>query len=318
MYFMRRSGSRYNLFPIINIAQFINQICIFTLLTMPFDSISLHTALWINVIINIAFFVTKPTAMYLAYLRCSSVYPQFRKVDILHYFLIGARAVELFAIVIVRIVQNYLCNGSVAKGTRCENLAIAWTVRDAGAPVFRFYYILCEAIFYVKLFKTLKGMTQGKNVALMQYRRLQTTLFTVDLILLIAMSVYRILGIFDKALPTYVYYEVFSSTLTIFNLTEFGLNIRILFNNVNEANSNPDSPPISSNRMEMGSFHHDGSNRDNNSSSLSPFSPSSPVMPNNSGNGVEYQKVLCVDRSASVSKGYNSASPLTSFAADTG
>ncbi|KAG0244390.1 hypothetical protein BGX31_009219 [Mortierella sp. GBA43] len=319
MIFMRRSGSRYNLFPIINIAQFINQICIFTLITMAFNSISLRTALWTNVIINLAYFVTKPTAMYLAYLRCSSVYPPFRKVDILHYILIGARAVELFSIIIVNTVQNSLCNGSAAKGTRCEHLAIAWTLRDAGAPIFRFYYILCEAIFYVKLFTTLKGMTQGKNTALIQYRRLQTTLFTIDLILLIAMSVYRILGIFDKALPTYVYYELFSSTLTIFNLTEFGLNIRILFNNVNEAKSNPDSAPTSPNRLEMGSIRHDDSDRGNNSGSFSPFSPSSPVVPNNIVNGgVEYQKVLCVDRSASVSKGYNSASPLTSFAAETG
>ncbi|KAK3815031.1 MAG: hypothetical protein J3Q66DRAFT_343667 [Benniella sp.] len=233
MIFLRRTASKYHLFPIINVAQLVNQFCVFFLITTAFNTISFGTALWLNVINNIAYLITKPITMYLAYLRCSAVFPAFRKADWLHYFLIGFRAVELFAIVIVNIIQNQLCNGSVDKGTRCEGLAIAWTFRDAGAPVFRFYYILCEAIFYYKLFTTLKGMSQGKNIELLQYRRLQTSLFTVDLIILIFMSIYRIIGIFNANLPTYVYYELFSSTLTIFTLTEFGLNIRMLFNTLN-------------------------------------------------------------------------------------
>ncbi|KAF9945048.1 hypothetical protein BGZ65_011240, partial [Modicella reniformis] len=194
--------------------------------------------------------------MYLAYLRCSAVFPPFRKAERLHFFLIGFRAIELFAVVIVNIIQNQLCDGSVDKGTRCEGLAIVWTFRDAGAPVFRFYYIICEVIFYYKLFATLIGMSHGKNIELKQYRRLQTSLFTVDLILLILMSIYRIIGIFNTSLPTYVYYELFSSTLTIFTLTEFGLNIRMLFNTVSgysdifgEAKDPNDSHPS---KLEMG------------------------------------------------------------------
>lgn len=270
MIFLKRTASKLHLFPIINVSQFINEIAVFLLITTAFGTISFQTALWLNVINNVAYFITKPTTMYLAYLRCSAVYPAFRKLDWLHYFLIGFRAIELFGIVIVNIIQNQLCDGSVAKGTRCENLAIAWTFRDAGAPVFRFYYIICEAIFYYKLFKTLKGMSQGKNVELMQYRRLQTSLFTLDLILLIFMSIYRIIGIFDTHLPTYVYYELFSSTLTIFNLTEFGLNIRMLFNTVSEARiqngSAPDGPSKKSSthpgQLEMGeTSRHSSSNR---------------------------------------------------------
>ncbi|KAF9212306.1 hypothetical protein BGZ59_006935 [Podila verticillata] len=242
MIFLKRSGSKYYMFPIINIAQFVNEWAVFLLITAAFGTISHKTALWLNVLNNVAYFITKPTTMYLAYLRCSAVYPAFRKADWLHYFLIGFRAIELFAIIFINIVQNELCDGSVAKGTRCEPLAIAWTFRDAGAPVFRGYYIVCEAIFYYKLFTTLKGMSKGKNIELMQYRRLQTSLFTIDLIFLIFMSIYRIIGIFDTNLATYVYYELFSSTLTIFNLTEFGLNIRMLFNTVTvDSRSNPDS-----------------------------------------------------------------------------
>ncbi|KAF9328897.1 hypothetical protein BG006_007989 [Podila minutissima] len=257
MIFLRRTGSKYQLFPIINVTQFINQWCVFLLICTAFNTISRKTALWLNVVINIAYFISKPVTMYLAYLRCSAVFPAFQKFAWIHYFLIGFRAIELFVIVIINIIQNELCEGSVAKGTRCEQYAIAWTFRDAGAPVFRIYYILCEGIFYYKLFATLKKMSVRKNQKLIQYRRLQTSLFTVDLILLIIMSIYRIIGIFNKSLPTYVYYELFSSTLTIFNLTEFGLNIRMLFGTVisDKSNENGSTSGSSPSKLEMGSIH---------------------------------------------------------------
>ncbi|KAF8951676.1 hypothetical protein BGZ46_003864, partial [Entomortierella lignicola] len=240
--------------------------------------------------------------MYLAYLRCSSVYPQFRKADWFHYFIIGARAVELFAIIIVDIIQNYRCDGSVAVGTKCQNLDIAWIARNAGAPVFRLYYIICEAIFYVKLFTTLRAMADGKNVPLIQYRRFQTTLFTVDLVLLVFMSVYRVAGIFDTSLPTYVYFELFSSTLTIFNLTEFGLNIRVLFHTVTDAKTES-----AASKMEMGSVSRH---------SITGVDVANSIMTNRESfhDSPVYRTMT---QYPSESK-HDSTSPLTSFAADTG
>ncbi|KAG0321992.1 hypothetical protein BGZ99_003576 [Dissophora globulifera] len=315
MVFLRRSGSKYHLFPIINVAQLINQFCIFFLITVAFGTVSFHEGLWLNVINNFAYFITKPITMYLAYLRCSAVYPEFRKLDWFHWFMIAFRAIELFAIVVINIIQNYLCDGSVAKGTRCANLAIAWTFRDAGAPVFRLYYIVCEGIFYAKLFKTLKGMSQGKNVPLIQYRRLQTSLFTVDLLLLIFMSIYRIIGIFDKTLPTYVYYELFSSTLTIFNLTEFGLNIRTLFNTVvTESNSRSDGASESHNKMEMGSIpptsHRTSTTNSSGVNGRLGSHPSTTKSVDFDLNSNGHQQIKKHSSS--------STSPLTSFAAETG
>ncbi|KAF9174122.1 hypothetical protein BGX21_000270 [Mortierella sp. AD011] len=309
MIFLRRTASKYNLFPIINVAQYINQFCIFFLITTAFDTISFRTALALNVVNNIAYFITKPTCMYLAYLRCSSVYPQFRKADWLHFTVIGFRAIELLMIVVVNIIQNHLCDGSVAKGTKCESLAIAWTLRDAGAPLFRFYYIVCEAIFYAKLFKTLKGMSHGKNVQLIQYRRFQTTLFTVDLILLTFMSIYRIIDIFDADLPTYVYYELFSSTLTIFNLTEFGLNIRILFHTVTDAKSTSEHSSNSPSKVEMGTF--DRGQGQGAAIASSNFS---------NGDGYRNREFGSYRKPSDGSRynQHNSRSPLTSFAAEAG
>ncbi|KAF9968106.1 hypothetical protein BGZ70_006648 [Mortierella alpina] len=220
MFFMRRTASKFHLFPIVNALQFINQWSIFFLVTASINMISFRAGLWLTVVNNFCYFITKPAMMYLAYLRCSAVYPAFTKADWLHYSLITLRAIELFGIVIVDVMQNYLCDGSTAVGTKCERLAIAWTIQDAFAPLFRLYYIVCEAIFYVVLFRTLQGMAAGhENTGLIRYRRMQTSMFTIDLLLLIFMSIYRVMTIFLN-LPTYVYLEIFSSTLTIFNLTD--------------------------------------------------------------------------------------------------
>ncbi|KAF9954326.1 hypothetical protein BGZ72_004672 [Mortierella alpina] len=252
MLFMRRTASKFHLFPIINATQFMNQWCVFFLVTAAIDTVSFRTALWLNVFNNFGYFVTKPAMMYLAYLRCSAVYPAFTKADWFHYPLIAFRAVELFGIVVINVVQNYMCDGSVASGTRCERLAITWTLQDAFAPMFRLYYIVCEAIFYVVLFRTLHGMAAGQeNTGLIRYRRMQTTMLTVDLLLLVFMSIYRVMTNFVH-LPTYVYLELFSSTLTIFNLTEFGLNIRVLFYVVADAKENSDA--CSPSRLEMGAL----------------------------------------------------------------
>ncbi|KAF9144325.1 hypothetical protein BGX30_013159 [Mortierella sp. GBA39] len=321
MIFLRRSGSKYHLFPIINIAQFINEFAVFFLITTVFDLISFDTALWLNVINNICYFVTKPTTMYLAYLRCSAVFPAFKKLDWLHYFLIGFRAIELFAMVIINIVQNYLCSGSVAEGTRCAPLAIAWTIRDVGAPVFRGYYILCEVIFYIKLFRTLKGMSPGKNVQLKQYRQLQTSLFTVDLLLLIFMSIFRIAGIFDKTLPPYVYIELFSSTLTIFTLTEFGLNIRILFNTVQEPKTGSEATSSPS-KLEMASINassggHSGSPNGGHGTHVTVHTTMGSATPMSLKSFEQNaQNQFSSSRPRPLTQ--NSTSPLTSHAAETG
>ncbi|KAF9968568.1 hypothetical protein BGZ70_002472 [Mortierella alpina] len=299
MLFMRRTASKYHLFPIINVTQFVNQWCVFFLVTAAINTVSFRTALWLNVLNNFAYFITKPAMMYLAYLRCSAVYPAFTKADWAHYSLITFRAVELFGIVVINVIQNYMCDGSTESGTRCERLAIAWTLQDAFAPMFRLYYIVCEAIFYVVLFRTLHGMAAGQeNTGLLRYRRLQTTMLTLDLLLLIFMSVYRVMTNFIH-LPTYVYLELFSSTLTIFNLTEFGLNIRVLFYIVADAKENSDT--CSPSRLEMGALAAYNPKHANGSAPL--LGRSHPGLNSN----VKFQR-----------QRNNSSAPLTNYAVDAG
>ncbi|KAG9324256.1 hypothetical protein KVV02_008224 [Mortierella alpina] len=299
MLFMRRTASKFNLFPIINATQLVNQWCVFFLVTAAINTVSFHTALWLNVLNNFAYFITKPAMMYLAYLRCSAVCPAFTKANWLHYFLIAFRAVELFGIVVINVIQNYVCEGSTEPGTRCERLAIAWTLQDAFAPLFRLYYIVCEALFYVVLFRTLHGMAAGQeNTGLLRYRRLQTTMLTVDLLLLVFMSIYRVMTNFYH-LPTYVYLELFSSTLTIFNLTEFGLNIRVLFYIVADAKENSDTRSPS--KLEMGALIAYSPKHPNGSAPLLGRSHPSP-----NGNG-KFQR-----------QRNNSSAPLTTYGVDAG
>ncbi|KAF9574075.1 hypothetical protein EC968_007467 [Mortierella alpina] len=299
MLFMRRTASKFHLFPIINATQFVNQWCVFFLVTAAINTVSFRTALWLNVLNNFCYSITKPAMMYLAYLRCSAVYPTFTKAEWLHYSLIAFRAVELFGIVVINVIQNHICDGFTDHGTQCERLAIAWTLQDAFAPMFRLYYIVCEAIFYVVLFRTLHGMAAGQeNTGLLRYRRMQTTMLTIDLLLLIFMSIYRIMTNFIL-LPTYVYLELFSSTLTIFNLTEFGLNIRVLFYIVADAKENSDA--CSPSRLEMGTLIAYNPKHPNASASL--LGRSNPAL---NGCG-KFQR-----------QRNNSSAPLTTYAVDAG
>ncbi|KAF9580613.1 hypothetical protein BGW38_002670 [Lunasporangiospora selenospora] len=253
MAFFRRSGSKYYLFPIINVAQFMNAIAVFFLISYAIGMVSHTTAIWSNTTTHFCFLITKPIILYLAYLRASTVFPAIEKIRPFHITMLYLRVIELSAIFAVSVSGNILCNGSFAPETQCGRLAIVWTIRDFCAPIFRLYYIVCEAIFYYKLFRTLQGMCISKNLSLIRYRRLQTTMFTVDLILLMAVAVYRVIGAINKTLPTHVYYELFSSTFTIFNLSEFGLSIRTLFGLVQEG-KNDSNNGTTQNRLEMGAM----------------------------------------------------------------
>ncbi|CAG8575408.1 6867_t:CDS:1 [Acaulospora colombiana] len=185
---------------------------------------------WALTISDLSYLIEKPILLYLAFLRCRTVFEPYRKHPKIHYTLIGLRAIELFITLIVNIYENISCNESVM-GPSCSQANLIWKIRDGMAPTFRLYYIISESIFYVKLFQTLSKRydNDSKGQQLLRLRRYQTLIFTLDLICLISMSVYRILILVHSDLPTYIYLEIFSSALTVFVLTEFGLSLPEIF-----------------------------------------------------------------------------------------
>ncbi|CAG8476812.1 12676_t:CDS:1 [Ambispora gerdemannii] len=116
--------------------------------------------------------------------------------------------------------------------SRCSDLKVIKTIRDAFAPAPRIYYMISESIFFVVLFKSLMQVKSSrKHLEIIRYRRIQTVLFSIDLCLIIGMIIYRILNIF-KLVPTYDYYyyvDAFCTAFTVYNMTQFGLMLPRLF-----------------------------------------------------------------------------------------
>ncbi|CAG8590573.1 9_t:CDS:2 [Ambispora gerdemannii] len=227
---LRTSGSKMFLFPIVNIAMLINEFAVMLLIFSAANSLSDNWGMWASFVNNVTYFVSKPTVLYLAYLRCRAAYEPYRKYRHIHYFIIAFRAIELFVLVIINIHIITACGGKFTGVCAAEY--VIYRIRDALAPVFRFYYIISEGIFYLKLFSTLKKIhsSETPNKHVLRYRTYQTILFTVDLTILIAMSIYRLVVLASTTTkPTYVYAELFSAALTVFVITEFGLTIPELF-----------------------------------------------------------------------------------------
>lgn len=175
MTFLQRSPSKYHLFPIINIAQLANEIALLLLVFSDTYYLNSTWGLWLNVVNNASYFIVKPTILYLAYLRCRAVWPQYKKADIFHYGMIGLRAAELFVVLVINVTDTVMCNGLYV-GTQCEPMNLIWQLRNGFAPVFRFYYIISEGIFYYKLFRGLNAITTERNSNVLCYSRLQCRL----------------------------------------------------------------------------------------------------------------------------------------------
>ncbi|CAG8539574.1 1612_t:CDS:1 [Ambispora gerdemannii] len=228
----RTKASKFYLFPVINALIIITEINtltrIFVLVVFSDDSTK---ALMITKTINDFFYLlAKPIILYLAYLRCKSVFKLWNKWPWLHYLFFLARIAQIFSVFVGDIIYIEKCNFDMAN-PRCNHLAILKTIRDAYAPVPRVYYMISETIFFVILFKSLRkfGATKAEQ-KIMKERRFQAVVFTIDLTLILGMILYRILNIF-KSVPTYDYADEFCTAFTVYNMTRFGLTLPNLFKN---------------------------------------------------------------------------------------
>ncbi|KAJ1550630.1 hypothetical protein HK096_005883, partial [Nowakowskiella sp. JEL0078] len=90
------------------------------------------------------------------------------------------------------------------------------------------------------------------------------------------MSVYRMIYVFSSG-PSYQYAELFSTALTFFNLSEFGLNLRVLYK-TSAGSTNQKSGGNTSVKSTKGSTFNqfNDSNSENEFSNQYPMSPLSP------------------------------------------
>ena len=180
--------------------------------------------------INDFFYIfSKSLILYLAYLRCGSVFPPWRNFSCLHYTVIWGRFFYLaisicqwifvsfskltqltsryyflvFAMDIVYLLKCHLNPHDI----RCENLGIIQKLtfvkylRNIFAPGPRIYYGIAEGIFLVMLFRTLKKIKKAPEMRkLLWLRTIQTIFFVFDLIFTITMIACKIIALFETVL----------------------------------------------------------------------------------------------------------------------
>ncbi|CAG8709528.1 19829_t:CDS:1 [Dentiscutata erythropus] len=183
------------------------------------DHSSVRMYYLIDIIKFFGYLITKPGLLHLAYLRCSLVFKPFKKPAFVwfHYFIMATRVLEIAILATTSITDLIKCQGSYCD-PECSYIPTVSLAREAVVPIFRIYYIITEFIFYMKLFKVIREIHNDENTHRALYH--QAALFTIDILQLSVMCVYRLVGLVVK-LPTYLYAELFSTAFTIFVMTRF-------------------------------------------------------------------------------------------------
>ncbi|CAG8638066.1 3344_t:CDS:1, partial [Acaulospora morrowiae] len=174
----------------------------------------------------VAYTIAKTGVLHLSYERCKSVYEPVRRLafERFHHIIVALRALELISLVIITTMDAVKCNGSYCS-PGCLFIPISSAIRQMMVPFFRIYYIILEFLFYRELLHIVKNTKNGQN-----YRDIihQIILFSIDILQLSAMCIYRLLG-FKYRLPTHHYAELFSTAYTIFVMTRFWDRIKGFF-----------------------------------------------------------------------------------------
>ncbi|CAG8847863.1 9047_t:CDS:1, partial [Racocetra persica] len=124
----------------------------------------------------------------------------------------------LVVIFIISIIDSIQCSGTYCSPL-CSAILLVYRIRESIVIVFRLYYIIAESLFYKKLFYEIKKIRNDTNTFRTLYH--QTALFTIDIIQLTAICVFRTARLLGADIPTYTYAELFSTAFTIFVMTKF-------------------------------------------------------------------------------------------------
>ncbi|CAG8503985.1 13553_t:CDS:2 [Dentiscutata erythropus] len=185
------------------------------------DKSSIYLYYTILPITRIFYLIIKPSMIYLAYKRAASISRKFASPlsRLIAYIFIAARIIEVVMTTTFFFVDGFKCRGSYCDPLCWITCFKIYYVRDIVAPFFRVYYIIAESVFYLRLFQKVRELKNDKRIRRVIFH--QSFLFTIDIIQLLAMMIYREVGRFEHQLPTYIYAELFSTAFTIFVMTKF-------------------------------------------------------------------------------------------------
>ncbi|KAG9284206.1 hypothetical protein G9A89_002867 [Geosiphon pyriformis] len=226
---LRTNGYRTLSLNILNIATIFNEFIIILFIYANEVLISPFSIPWLNFLINLLSLVSKPTMIYLSYYRASLVNQHFHNHRFLHYSFLFVRTLAIIILIIVNSITDFTCN-DITISPRCHTISIIRKFEDLLSPLWRFYYIIAEAIFFYNLLRWLQHINSEKrDTKIIRYIRFQAFLFFFDIVQLNGMSIYRFFSLLKEAEPIYIYLECFSHGFTVYNITQFGISIPSVF-----------------------------------------------------------------------------------------
>ncbi|CAG8688161.1 6868_t:CDS:1, partial [Dentiscutata heterogama] len=158
------------------------------------DYLAVHLYYIFDTIRQFCYLIIKPGMLFLAYQRCYAVYKSFLGAgcQLANYLVIISRILLWLAWCSVAIYNYIKCQGSYCD-PQCEFIPITFVINDAFATFYRAYYILLELLFYISLFRRNQPDSLGDEIIRDISR--QKILFGIDIIQLLAMCAYRIVGL---------------------------------------------------------------------------------------------------------------------------
>ncbi|CAG8621278.1 7323_t:CDS:1 [Ambispora gerdemannii] len=226
---LKKNGHEIILLNIANIFTLANEIVVLMFCYAKQGFLNPETIPWLNFLSNLAYCIAKPTIMYLAYLRVSYVYKKYRQYCLFHFWLLACRTVFLVMVLLTELKLDLECTGINNETKKCHTLSTLWKIDAASTPLWRFYYIVSEAIFFYYLMKHLNNINKGADIKIIRYARFQTILFLIDILQLTAFSIYKCRSLFEKSISKFVYFETLSCAFTVYNMSQFGIKIPRLF-----------------------------------------------------------------------------------------
>ncbi|CAG8521057.1 11507_t:CDS:1 [Ambispora leptoticha] len=223
---LKTNGHEIMLLNIANIFTLANEIAILTLCYASQGFLSSEMVPCLSFLSNLAYCITKPAMIYLAYLRVSYIYKKYRQYCIYHYWLLVCRIITMVVLLSSELALYLECKEiNNESSTKCQKLNVFWKIVAIFDSLWQIYYIVSETIFFYHLMTQLKNINKDANTKIIRYTHFQTILFFIDILQLIAIGIYKCKFLLKASFPSFFYFEILSCAFTVYNISQFGIRI---------------------------------------------------------------------------------------------
>ncbi|CAG8456604.1 11594_t:CDS:2 [Ambispora gerdemannii] len=245
MLLFRMTAMKLSLIIVCNV--FLLLIEVNTLLQVYSIALRVHNnasvVLMLKMVNDLFLIFVEPSILYLAYQRCKQEYQAYTKHKKAHYALFAFRGLTLILL--------FLSDLLSVRITTTQIPSFLAKTEQMFAPIPKIYYIASEIIFLRILLGRNNEFANKKGYQLIKIHcSTQAIFFRFDIFFLSTTLIYRVVYLLVSStatIPTFYYADILSIAFTLFIITEFGLLIPQLKQNIRK------SAYISNNRNSINS-----------------------------------------------------------------